>query len=70
MINKIGKCGIAEIAVGFAGYFAGAESVVDLLGDEGMFGYYGIELLMNLLIESVSHPKDLRKMIEAYGLVT
>ena len=49
---------------------AGAESVVDLLGDEGMFGYYGIELLMNLLIESVSHPKDLRKMIEAYGLVT
>ncbi|MDO9522379.1 MAG: nitrogenase component 1 [Methanocorpusculum sp.] len=70
MTNNIGKCGMAEIAVGYdAGYFAGAESVVDLLGDEGMFGYYGVELLMNLLIESVSHPKDLRKMIEAYGLV-
>jgi hypothetical protein len=70
MIKKIGKCGGAEIAIGYdAGYFSGATSVVDLIGDDGMFGYYGVELLMNLLIESVTQPKDLRTMVEAYGLV-
>jgi len=70
MVNKIGKCGNAEIAIGYdAGYFSGAKSVVDLIGDEGMFGYYGVELLMNRLVESITDPKDLRTMIEAYGLV-
>ncbi len=70
MIDKIGKCGNAKIAIGYdAGYFSGAESVVNLTGDEGMFGYYGVELLMNMLIKSVMQPEDLQTMIEAYGLV-
>ncbi|MDR2846178.1 MAG: nitrogenase component 1 [Candidatus Methanoplasma sp.] len=70
MVSRVGKCGRADISIGYsAGYFTGSDSVVGMVGDEGLFGYYGVERLMQMLMDSVSDPKDLQTMMESYGLV-
>ena len=68
--DQIGKCGNAEIAIGYsAGYYTGAQCVADLMIDEGMFGYEGIIRLMGLLKQAVLAPTAVETMIEAYGLI-
>ena len=70
MMDRKGKCGNADIAIGFsAGFFSGAESVADISMDNGIFGYQGIQKLMKLLEESVKSPMTLESLAEKGGLV-
>lgn len=58
------------VAIGFEGaYLRQSDYVVDLSGDEGMYGYYGVQRLMKMLEKSIEEKADLRKMIEEYGAV-
>lgn len=58
------------VAIGFEGaYLRQCDYVVDLSGDEGMFGYHGVRRLMDMLGKAVDEKADLRKMIEEYGAV-
>lgn len=58
------------VAIGFEGaYLRESDYVVDLSGDEGMYGYYGVKRLMEMLEKAVEEKADLRKMIEEYGAV-
>lgn len=58
------------VSIGFEGaYLRQSDYVVDLSGDEGMFGYYGVRRLMEMLEKAVEEKADLRKMIEEYGAV-
>lgn len=52
-----------------AAYISDSEHVVDLFADEGLFGYYGIRRLMELMEEAADTVIDLRALIEDYGLV-
>ena len=69
-VRKVGRMGSADVAIGYsAGYHTGAPIVVNMMTDEGMFGYRAIELLMEKLIDSVENPCALEAMIESYGLI-
>ncbi|MFI3200208.1 MAG: nitrogenase component 1 [Eubacteriales bacterium] len=58
------------VAIGFdAAYIIGSPHIVNVSGDMGMYGYYGIKKLMNMLVDAKQNKKDLRKLIEAYGVV-
>ncbi len=64
--NKISD----SIAIGVDGaYLAGSDYVVDLFNDETMFGYHGLECLMNKLEHALDSKVDLESMIHEYGLV-
>lgn len=68
--EKVGQLGNAEIAIGYmAGYYSGAPFAVDLMMDEGMFGYDGIVQLMEKLILAAEKPTALEAMIDSYGLI-
>lgn len=59
-----------SIAIGVDGaYLAGSDYVVDHFADEGMFGYHGIECLMNKLEHVLEKKANLKEMIHEYGLV-
>ena len=69
-VLNVGKLSPSDIAVGFtAGYFTGAKSVAELSMDEGMFGYCGIQSLMERLKSAAETPNPLEPMVERYGLV-
>lgn len=58
------------LAIGFdAGYITGAHHVVGLVNDEGMFGFWAVERLMEMVLEAWTAPTDLENMIASYGLV-
>lgn len=58
------------VAIGFEGaYLRESDYVVDLSGDEGMYGYYGVKRLMKMLEKAIEEKADLKKMIEEYGAV-
>lgn len=59
-----------SIAIGVDGaYLAGSKYVVDLFDDEGMYGYQGVECLMQKLEHALEKEADLKNMIQEYGLV-
>ena len=59
-----------SISIGVDGaYLAGSRHVADLFADEGMYGYHGVELLMQKLEKAANETTDLKQMIEEYGLV-
>ena len=59
-----------SIAIGVDGaYLAGSKYVVDLFDDEGIYGYYGVECLMEKLEHALTKVIDLENMIHEYGLV-
>ena len=59
-----------SIAIGVDGaYLAGSGHVADLFADEGMYGYHGVELLMQKLEQAPEEKADLKQMIHEYGLV-
>ena len=69
-VDMIGRIGSAEIAIGYsAGYYSGANHVVDLMIDEGMFGYGGLCRLMRMLRQAVDSTSTVESMIESYGLI-
>ena len=60
----------SQIAIGYsAGYMSKAKYVVDLVNDETLYGYAGIRTLMRKIEASYLNPKDLKTMIDDYGLV-
>lgn len=59
-----------SIAVGVDGaYLAGSKYVVDLFDDEGMYGYHGVQRIMEKLEHALDKEVDLENMIHEYGLV-
>jgi len=59
-----------HVAIGFeAAYLRQSDYVVDLAADEGMYGFYGVRRLMQMMEDSIKQKADLRKMIEEYGAV-
>lgn len=61
---------VEAAAVGFeAGYITQSRYTMNLLGDETLYGYHGIEKFMRLLRKSCEAPVDLKKLIDDYGLV-
>ena len=60
----------AGTAIGFlAGYYSGAPHVVNLMLDEGLFGFWGITRLMDMLLEAANTTSSLEACIERYGLI-
>ena len=58
------------VTIGFEGaYLRQSDYVVDLSGDEGLYGYYGVRRLMEMLGKAIEEKADLKKMIEEYGAV-
>ena len=58
------------LAIGFeAAYIKGARYVVDLVNDETLYGYHGIEKLMKMMRASLNQKADLFDMIHKYGMV-
>lgn len=58
------------LAVGFeSAYLTGARFVVDLVNDETLYGYQGIEKLMERMMAASQARSDLRSLINRYGLV-
>lgn len=65
-----GKRDTRMLAIGYEGaYLRQCDYVVDLSGDEGMYGFYGVIRLMKMLREAILEKADLRRMIEDYGAV-
>ncbi|MEA4925690.1 MAG: nitrogenase component 1 [Syntrophomonadaceae bacterium] len=58
------------LAIGFEGaYLTGARFIVDLVNDETLYGYKGIERLMQRLVSASQASSDLRSLLNRYGLV-
>nr|MCR5716633.1 nitrogenase component 1 [Lachnospiraceae bacterium] len=59
-----------SLAIGIqSAYMASSKYIVDLFADLQMFGYDGVCRLMQLMIEAIAQPRDLKKLIDEYGLV-
>ncbi len=58
------------LAIGFEGaYLSGARHVVNLANDETLYGYHGIEKLMDMMVCATRSKTDLLSLINQYGLV-
>ena len=58
------------LCIGFdCGYATGSNKIVDLLEDESLFGFYGIEKLMNDMIRAFENDTSVKELIEGAGLV-
>lgn len=58
------------IALGMqAGYITGSRHVVTLSKDEGLFGFHGIERMMDMMIDAWQNEVDLKQKIRESGLV-
>lgn len=69
-IVKFDKRFEKSLAIGFnAAYISGSRHVINLVADEGLFGYYGVKTLMGMMQDAMDSQADLRAMIDAYGLV-
>ncbi len=53
------------IAIGYsAGYLSGAEHVVDICGQNGLFGYHGVSCMMKLIRDAYNSKADLKKILD------
>lgn len=58
------------LCIGFdCGYMTSSDKVVNIMEDEGLFGYYGIIQLMNMISEAFSSSADVHGMIKEAGLI-
>lgn len=58
------------LCIGFdCAYATGSEKVLNIMEDESLFGYYGVERLLELLVEAYEGQSDLYKMIEEAKLI-
>jgi hypothetical protein len=56
------------VAVGYdAAYIAGSRHIVDLSNDMGMFGYHGVQTLMNMLATAAGTESDLAHLMAEFG---
>ena len=62
--------GQKHLCIGFdCGYMTGSDKVVNIMEDEGMFGYYGICRLMDRLADAYNSDTDVNEMIAKAGLI-
>ncbi|HWQ72305.1 MAG TPA: nitrogenase component 1 [Desulfitobacteriaceae bacterium] len=58
------------LAIGFeCAYLTGAKYVVDLANDETLYGFQGVERLMDRIAAAAGTQADLQAMVAQYGLV-
>lgn len=58
------------LCIGFdCAYATKSNHIVNIMQDEDLFGYYGIEQLMKLMVEANEKTSDLLEIIEKAGLV-
>lgn len=58
------------LCIGFdCGYATGSEKVIDIMEDEFLFGYYGVERLMEKMISAYRNSGDIKEMIKEAGLI-
>lgn len=58
------------LSIGFTiGYLTKSRHVVDLMEDEGLYGFYGIERLMEMLLEAYEHENSADDLIIKAGIV-
>jgi nitrogenase molybdenum-iron protein alpha/beta subunit len=58
------------VAVGYsAGYLSGARHVVDLGGQNGLYGYRGVVRLMEMIRKAAAEEADMKKMLQDTVLV-
>jgi hypothetical protein len=50
-----------------AAYFTGTDYFVNLIENDGCFGYHGIRMLMDRMEEAILTPKDTKKIIQVKG---
>ena len=59
-----------SLAIGVEGaYLCKSNYPVDLIGDATLYGYRGLELLMQKMSEAIQNPRSLQQIIEDYKLV-
>ncbi len=51
------------------GYATGSSKVINLMLDEFLFGYYGVEQLMEKMIQAYQQGRDVKEMIEEAHLI-
>lgn len=58
------------VAIGFdAAYITGSRHIVNLSGDQRMFGYHGVRMLMEQMRGALHTESDLKELLEEYGVV-
>ena len=58
------------LCIGFdCGYATGSDRVVDLMDDETLFGFRGLEMLMKSMVKAYESSGNLKAMIDDAGLV-
>ena len=66
--SPAGPDGAKIVAIGQrAAYFHDTNYFVDLVNNDGMYGYRGIVRLMDLLTEAFREEKDMRRLIQIKG---
>lgn len=66
MENKMPEC----LCIGFSGgYLTESEHVVDLMEDEYLYGFWGIEELMKKMEYALTHKTDVNKIIAGAKLI-
>ena len=64
------KYGKGALSIGFsAAYISGAQHVLDIAGQHGLFGYQGIIDLLQMMREASQKDADLKKMLDEAVLV-
>ncbi len=59
-----------NLCIGFdCGYATGSRKVINLMLDEFLFGYYGVEQLMEKMIQAYEQGTDVKEMIEEAHLI-
>ncbi|MBR0030969.1 MAG: hypothetical protein IJP61_01565 [Treponema sp.] len=59
-----------SLCIGFSGgYLTKSVHVVDLMEDEGLYGFWGVEKLMEKMEESFTHKTDVNKIIAGAKLI-
>lgn len=58
------------LSIGFSvGYLTKSKHVVDLMEDETLYGFYGIERLMEMLVDAYEHENSADDLIIKAGIV-
>ncbi len=58
------------LCIGFdCGYATGSEKVIDMMDDEFLFGFYGVEILMEKMIDAYHSSGNIKEMIKEAGLI-
>ena len=58
------------LCIGFdCGYMTGSDKVVNIMEDEGLYGYSGICRLMDMLVEAYIGKANVQEMIKEAGLI-